>query len=221
MDYRISYIYPEEERDQHEISTFPLRLMTRDEIEAIVRQATDLSGVEIKPLRYFDRSILIGRHMDTGDYNENCPKLRGPINSLFESYLRTDLDSLRVDYVPRPGFDRLNAYFESFFMSCNTLVQYTIDLLNEYESAGQRITTAPDILPTYSEPLKEAMETMRRVIEGVGWIQYGECAGQCNRAAVGLFPEEAGDGLAARRRGRSRPGRGVRNPPSKLRNRQG
>ncbi|MGD9334958.1 MAG: class I SAM-dependent methyltransferase, partial [Desulfobacterales bacterium] len=40
MDYRISYIYPEEERDQMEISSFPLRLITKDEIMNIINQAS-------------------------------------------------------------------------------------------------------------------------------------------------------------------------------------
>ncbi|MBW1815511.1 MAG: class I SAM-dependent methyltransferase, partial [Deltaproteobacteria bacterium] len=74
MDYRISYIYPdEEERDQMEISSFPLRLITKDEIMRIIDQASKESGVTIEPIKFFDRSIFIGRHMDTGDYNVNCP----------------------------------------------------------------------------------------------------------------------------------------------------
>ena len=60
--------------------------------------------------------------MDTHDYNKHSPVMRYPINSLFEGYTRTDLESLKVDYVPRPGFDGLNHFFEMFFNATNTLV---------------------------------------------------------------------------------------------------
>ncbi len=174
MDYRISYIYPEEERDQVDISSFSLRLITKDEIMKIIDQASKESGVTIEPIKFFDRSIFIGRHMDTGDYNINCPKLRYPVNSLFEGYVRTDLESLLVDYVPRPGFDHLNNFFEMFFICCNTLVKYIISLLSNYDKEEEKLTDVPEIMPYYPDPLKEAMETMRRVVEGVGWVPWGD-----------------------------------------------
>lgn len=174
MDYRISYIFSEEERTKAEIESFPLRLMTRDEIMNIIAKASQESGVEIKPLTFFDRSIFIGRHIDTADYNRHCPKLRGPVNALFEPYTRTDLESLLVDYVPRKGFEHLNNFFELFFMSCNTLVQYTISLLRDYDSDSAPLRESTDVLPFYPDPLKEAMHTMKRVIEGVGWLEWGD-----------------------------------------------
>ena len=174
MDYRISYIYPKEERDKVDVATFPLRLMCREEIETIIEAAAEKAGCRIRPLKTYDRSILVGRHLETGDYNRNCPALRTPINSLFEGYTRTDLEALLVDYVPRPGFDHLNNLFERFFMATNTLVQYTIDLLAGYDADAESFATEPEILPFYPEPLKEAMHVMRRVISGVGWLQWGD-----------------------------------------------
>jgi SAM-dependent methyltransferase len=174
MDYRISYIYPEEERDRADVATFPLRLVTRDEVMKMIDHACRECGADIKPLNFFDRSVLIGRHMDTGDYNKNCPRMRTAVNSLFEGYLRTDLESLLVDYVPRQGCDHLNNFFEMFFMSCNALIQYTISLLSEYDSESGKLKKAPQMLPFRPDPLKEAMHTMRKVIEGVGWLTWGD-----------------------------------------------
>jgi SAM-dependent methyltransferase len=174
MDYRISYIYPEEGEDDPEVVSFPLRLMTRDEVMNIVTKASRESGVEIKPLVFFDRSIFIGRHLETRDYNKNCPKLRRIVNSLYESYVRTDLENLFVDHQPRRGYDHLNNFFELFFMSCNALVQYTISLLSEYDLDSRSFRTLPEILPYYPEPLKEAMHTMRKIIEGMGWLGWGD-----------------------------------------------
>lgn len=174
MDYGISYIYPEEERDKVDVASFPLRLMCRDEIQKIIDKAEDISGCRIRPVKYFDRSILVGRHLDTGDYNANCPKLRYGINSLFEGYTRTDLESLIVDHVPRQRYDYLNNFFESFFMASNTLVHHTVELLSAYDSETGTLSATPEIRPYYPEPLKEAMNSMKRVIEGVGFLQWGD-----------------------------------------------
>lgn len=174
MDYRISYIYPEEERDQVDVASFPLRLMCRDEIQNIIDRAEKEAGCRIRPVKYFDRSILVGRHLETGDYNANCPRLRYGINSLFEGYTRTDLESLIVDHVPRPGYDHLNTFFESFFMSTNTLVRHTMELLAAYDADSDTFSSVPEIRPFYPEPLKEAMHSMQRVIQGVGWLPWGD-----------------------------------------------
>jgi len=174
MDYRISYLYPDEEQDDADIASFPLRLITKDEVVKTIEQASQQAGVEIRPLTFCDRSIFVGRHLDTGDYNKNCPKVRLPVNSLFESYQRTDLESLLVDYVPRQGFDHLNNFFELFFMSCNALVKYTISLLSEYDSQAGKLRSTPEVLPFYPDPLKEAMHNMQRVIEGVGGLKWGD-----------------------------------------------
>ena len=186
MDYRISYIYPEEERAAADVAAFPLKLVCRQEIEDIINKASQQAGVEIKPLVYFDRSIFIGRHLDTGDYNKNCPKLRGPVNALFETYVRTDLENLLVDYVPRPGFEHLNNFFESFFMSCNTLVKYTMGLLGDYDCDTGKLECKPDILPFYPKPLQEAMETMRRVVEAVGWLKWGDVRANLIESVLGF-----------------------------------
>lgn len=174
MDYRISYIYPEEEREGANVEIFPLRLVAQEEIMAMIREAEEVCGINIKPVIFFDRSILIGRHMDTRDYNENCPKMRFVVNSLLEGYQRTDLESLLVDHIPRPGFEHLNNFFEMFFMSCNALVEYTISLLSEYDDESGTFSAVPDVLPFYPDPLKESMNSIRRVIEGAGWLKWGD-----------------------------------------------
>lgn len=170
MDYRISYIYPPEERKREDIPVFPLRLMTRDEIMAIIEKVQERTGVSIKPVTFFDRSILVGRHLETGDYNKHCPNLREAINSLFESYTRTDLERLLVDYVPRQGFGYLTNFFDFFFMSTNTLVEQTMRMLSEF---GTEEPTAK--VETYYPPsLTEALQTMEKVIRTAGLLKYGD-----------------------------------------------
>ncbi|MEA3470051.1 MAG: class I SAM-dependent methyltransferase [Thermodesulfobacteriota bacterium] len=171
MDYRISYIYPPEERDREDIPVFPLRLMTKSEIMAIINEVEEQTGITIRPVSFFDRSIMVGRHLETGDYNKHCPDLRLPINSLFEPYTRTDLERLLVDYAPRQNFGHLNNFFESFFMCSNTLVEQTKVMLADFDNG--RIG-GPRVEPYFPEPLIETLHTMHQVVETAGLLQYGD-----------------------------------------------
>jgi SAM-dependent methyltransferase len=169
MDYRISYIYSEEARQHADIASFPLRLMTRQEILAVIDQAARQSGITIEPLAFFDRSILIGRHMDTGDYNANCPKMRINVNSLFEPHLRTDLSSLKIDHVPRAGYDELNSFFDHFFTSVNDAVACASLLFAGRKGEAEGMARAA----SGNKPLAEAMQTMiatADAMRAINWV---------------------------------------------------
>lgn len=168
MDYRISYIYSLEERDSVDIQSFPLRLLSKRHVMDVIREAGKVRGAEIEVLKLFDRSMFVGRHMDTGDYNRRCTPVREVVNSLLEPNIRTDLTSLVVDYVPRRGFAELNMFFEKFAMSWNTLVKYTIEFLAKYEGGGGRAEGSLDLYRFYPEPLRKAIETMQRVVQTTG-----------------------------------------------------
>jgi len=176
MDYVVSYIYEKEEREarRDELQHLTLRLVSRQEAEAIVAEASKHAGIEIKPLTYFDRSVFTGRHMDTGEYNPHAQPIRQMVNSLHEMNVRTELDDLIVNYVPKPGFQFLNGYFEHLQMCWNTLVQYVGQLLETYDEERQGFPSdLPSVPASYPSALREMMERMRRVVEGVGWLGIG------------------------------------------------
>ena len=176
MDYVMSYIYEKEEREarRDELQHLALRLVSRQEAEEIVNEASKRAGAEIKPLGYFDRSVFTGRHMDTAEYNAHAQPIRQAVNSLHEVNVRTDLGSLLVDYVPKPGFDFLNDYFEHLQVCWNTLVQYVNFLLGAYDE-GQRSFRSglPRVPASYPAALRDVMERMKLIVEGVGWLGIG------------------------------------------------
>jgi SAM-dependent methyltransferase len=168
MDYRISYIYPPEERDAVDIQSFPLKLTCREGATAIINDASRRSGVEIKVKKFFDRSIFVGRHIDTAEYNRNCTPLREAVNSLLEPNIRTDLNNLIIDYVPREGFRELNRFFDKFSSSWNSLVNHTIDVLANYGVKTETAECGSDIYHFYPEPLKQAVKTIEKIITSTG-----------------------------------------------------
>ncbi len=176
MDYVVSYIYDKDEREQRrdELEHLTLRLMCRQEVDAIVNKAVETSGVEIKPLGFTDRSVFTGRHMDTGDYNPHAQPIRQAVNSLHEVNVRTDFTDVLIDYVPKPGFDFLNDFFEHLQVCWNTLIQYTQELLEAYDEDKRSFAKPiPPIPATYPPVLREMMERMKSVTEGVGWLGLG------------------------------------------------
>lgn len=176
MDYVVSYIYEPEEasRRTDELQHLLLRLVSRQEADGMIAEASVRAGVEIKPLRFFDRSVFTGRHMDTAEYNPHAQPIRQAVNSLHEANQRTDLHLLLVDYMPTPGFEFINDYFEHLQMCWNTLVLYVDDLLHLYDERDRRFTAEPPPVPaSYPPPLREVMERMKQVVQGVGWLETG------------------------------------------------
>lgn len=176
MDYVVSYIYEKDEREKRrdQLRHLSLRLISRQEAESIVSQASKEARVQIKPLEYFDRSILTGRHMDTAEYNAHAQPIRQAVNSLHEANLRTNLNSLLVNYVPKEGFEFLNDYFEHVQVCWNRLVYYVEALLQTYDEKARVFSSKlPDIPASYPTALRNMMERMKQVVEGIGWLGIG------------------------------------------------
>jgi SAM-dependent methyltransferase len=176
MNYVISYIYPPGKRRfaRKKLSSLNLRLLCRDEVMRIVERVEDQTSAKLEVKEIFDRSLMVGRHIDTGDYNKYARPIRRAVNSLHEDNQRSWLEELLVDYEPRDGFDFLNQYFEHLFASWNALVRYSIDLCNRFDEEKETVVDPPEIKAFYPEPLKRAMLDMRRVVEGAGWFRMGD-----------------------------------------------
>ncbi len=172
MDYLISYIYSEEERKHRELSSITLALLSRQEVLAIIQGARRQSGVRIRLRQLFDHSVLVGRHIDTRDYNPHAQPLRQRVNSLFEPNIRTDLEGLLVNYVPKDGFPAVNEFYTTFHGCWNALVGYVIALLGHHEAA--EVTSRPEIERHHPRPLKMAMAEMRRLIAALHRSEMGD-----------------------------------------------
>ncbi len=157
MDYVVSYLLDEEERSSTQLEKFPLRLMDKSTILELVDRAERDAGRPIRVLEIFDRSVFVGRHMETADYHRHPQALRRAVNSLWEPGRRTDLRELRVEYLPREGFHRANEYFRAAAEAWNDLVEYTAQLLSG---------AAPGLSPAATPPVRQAAELMRSLVAG-------------------------------------------------------
>ncbi len=158
MDYYISYIYPPEERKSVELSPLPLRLVTQQELLThVINPVQKNTGAKVKILGFYDRSIFIGRHMDTGDYNHHTKPLRQFVNSLFERSTRTPLHELVIEYHPHNNLASVNDFFQHAFNAWNEVVKHCAALCYGDSSSGDDL---PANLPPESVTTIQRFKTM-------------------------------------------------------------
>jgi len=168
--YSMSYLFSERERRTGEIERFPLRFWTGEEVRSLCAEITRDTGVSVGLLELFDRSIFVGRHVDTQEYGTCLPPLRRLVNRLFEHNVRTHLERLLVDYRPTPGADTLNEFFVNLSHCWNTVVGFA-----QARLSGTRIDLAE--MPGWRDfpaPLQMALVTMDRIVDSVAWIDVGD-----------------------------------------------
>ena len=95
--YNMAYLLRPEERTAKRLEDFPVTYWSAAELEALVAEAARTSGKEAHPVIMKDRSILVGRHMDTGLFNGHPRDVRRAVNFLFERDYRGDVTHLDVD----------------------------------------------------------------------------------------------------------------------------
>lgn len=134
IDYVISYLAPDAERQKQQYTSFPLRLMSRPEATRVIEQAEKRSHARLRVLSFFDRSVFIGRHMETRQYNPYAVPLRRAVNSLLEPGVRTDLATLKLEYHPREGFPHQNRVLAGMADNWNSLVDFAAALLGALEA---------------------------------------------------------------------------------------
>ncbi|KZL50657.1 MULTISPECIES: class I SAM-dependent methyltransferase [Cyanophyceae] len=168
-DYTMSYLYSEPVRESLDIEKFPLRFWTGNEVKELAQGLTAETGVGLEVLKLMDRSILVGRHTDTREYNQQIKPIRRLSNCLHEDYFRTDLQTLMLDERMVPNHPEVSPFLHSLIKAWNILVDYTQKRLrNEIQLTDLRDWDE------FPKPLHFALMTMDRVIADVGWMWYGD-----------------------------------------------
>ena len=165
MDYVISYIHKNSAEKHQELSSFALRIMGREEVLSIYERVKANVGDSLHLRELADRSSLVGRHMDTLQYNPHSRPLRGVVNSLFEPSVNTDLDDALIHYVPKEGFDDVNAYYQDLSDCWNYLVTCTKALLEE--------STLPPPPAKAPEALDKSVNAMKTVVKAASGMEIG------------------------------------------------
>lgn len=169
QDYAMSYLLTEEERRNGPVESFPLRFWTGDEVRGLAKELAAETGAEVSAVALMDRSVLVGRHTDTREYNENFLLLRRTVNLLHEDYVRTDLDQLIIDPATIPEHPLIKPYLGELVRCWNILVRFCQERLHRQVSL-----IAMEGWEDFPSPLQFALMTIDRVISDVGWMWFGD-----------------------------------------------
>ncbi|MDJ0618344.1 MAG: class I SAM-dependent methyltransferase [Calothrix sp. MO_192.B10] len=168
-DYTMSYLYSEPVRNQLNIETFPLRFWIGDEVKELAQELTADTGVGVEVIKLVDRSVLVGRHTDTREFNQNLKPIRRLVNSLHEDYLRTNLEELILTPDMVPNHPQVAPFLWQLIESWNILVRFCQKRLNNVMALQEL-----EEWDHFPKPLQFALMTMDRVIADVGWMWYGD-----------------------------------------------
>ena len=168
MDYSMSWL-PTVAEATDEPEHFSMRFWRGNEIQSLVARVAKKTKTRINILELYDCSTFVGRHVETGEYNDWVNPVRSAVNQLHESNVRTDLNKLKVDVIPVAGHDELNSYFANLKFCWNNLVEYCQRRMEKRHHPVR-------MKHWRSSPpgLQMAMMTLDRVIDTVSWIRMGD-----------------------------------------------
>ena len=169
-EYSMSYLYPDAERRSGSVERFPIRFWTGEEVRNVCAEISASNGIPLEVLAMQDRSLFVGRHTVTNEYDTCLPPLRTVVNSLFELNRRTALDELLVDFRPVEGMTRISDFFSEFATCWNRLTEFTFIRLSDPRIG----LVSLDGWSQFPAPLQAALMTMDRVIHSVSWMNLGD-----------------------------------------------
>lgn len=169
--YSMSYLYPVNSLGRVQVESFPLRFWGAREFDTFFADIVERKGVTITRKKISDRSLLVGRHMNTAEYNPHAKPIREAVNSLHEFNRRTNMESLIFDYVPHPNFPRWNLFFEGFQMAWNAVVYAAIEALERWEDT-KWLEGSPN--NEYPDVVQESIRTIRNVVRNIQWFRMGD-----------------------------------------------
>jgi hypothetical protein len=162
-DYTMNYLYLGNRAAMDAAEHFPIRFWTGAEVRRLARAC----GFDV--VEQVDCSILVGRHVDTREYNPNAGQWRRAVNSLHQDFRRTDLRALRIDPALAGRHPTATPVLQVLISAWNTLVDFTRRRLE----GPVPVIDLPG-WDSFPAPLQFALMAMDRVVADAQWMHYGD-----------------------------------------------
>lgn len=166
--YSMSYLY--EVGQTGDAERFPLRFWTGEEIWDLCAQLTGETGITLEPAALVDRSVFVGRHVDTREYGCRLPPLRGLVNRLYEQNVRTPIEELRVEERLAPP----DVFAAGFFLALTESWNRVIDFTRARMTCRRLDPASIDGWRSFPPALQAALTTMDRVVASASAIDVGD-----------------------------------------------
>jgi SAM-dependent methyltransferase len=97
LPYNMAYLLPPEEQDPERIEWFEVTYWNDRELIQLIESASIAANRKAKIVALQDRSILVGRHMDTCLFKKERHQMRRHVNRLFDRDYRGRVNCLNLD----------------------------------------------------------------------------------------------------------------------------
>ena len=150
LPYNMSWLYPTDTHEETKPENYFVRFWSAAEIRDLIVEAA-LKTNRQATVKCIDRSILIGRHMATGFYNQHPQNLRFEVNKLFDRDYRGAVEHLQADISYLDFFKESHpleyqriSYYNKLW---NTTISFLDALMNKKKILFKKILEqAPDEL---------------------------------------------------------------------------
>ena len=150
LPYNMSWLYPPESHEKTDAENYSVRFCSAAEIRDLIVEAA-LKTNRQATVKCIDRSILIGRHMATGFYNQHPQNLRFEVNKFFDRDYRGAVEHLQADISYLDFFKESHpleyqriSYYNKLW---NTTISFLDALMNKKKILFKKILEqAPDEL---------------------------------------------------------------------------
>jgi len=126
-DYAMSFFESEGNAEPTWMSFY-----SHQHLQEVMQEAADAVGCPVEKFEFFDRSIMVGRHTSTGQFNPELPKYRNLVNSLLDPSQETELSQLIFQVELGSAPDNILDFFRKFSGWWNSLVGDATAVLGGY-----------------------------------------------------------------------------------------
>jgi hypothetical protein len=125
----MAYLLPPQEQDPEKIKWFDVTYYSGLELSQLIESAARAAGKKAKIITMRDRSIFVGRHMDTCLFKKQRHQIRTEVNRLFDHGYRGRISGLSFDIgyleevkeVNHQAWTRIFDYYNRWQTVVNTL----------------------------------------------------------------------------------------------------
>lgn len=97
LPYTMAYLLSESERKAENVEWFDVCYWSAEELMALIQKAEQNAKVKTSVSFLMDRSIFVGRHIDTGLFGAKTLPLRYQVNRLFDHGYRGEVEHLKIN----------------------------------------------------------------------------------------------------------------------------
>ncbi len=158
LPYNMSWLYPPNQQEETIPESYLVRFWGGSEIRDLIEDIA-LKNNRRVTVKCIDRSILVGRHMSTGYYNQHPQNLRFEINKFFDRDYRGSVEHLFVDISYLDSLKELNSEVYQRILHYQKLWNRTISFLDAL--MNKKKVPLTKILELAPAELKEELQMLQ------------------------------------------------------------